>query len=446
MSLPKQLWDELRHPDASVRLRGLRAFVEMLPHLVIDDKERESLDELLEGDLAAANFADGEVARGLLRWAVAAQAELAELRAWKRSKEPPRELLHSWLIQPFSDPKRNPAVIAICAEGHDKDARPQSEVAKYLTLLQDRVVDSPQVALRNPSWEHVHLDRRSAFIFIGRPPMFDNCDPLEGMPSDLRFGFPKDRALRYIHKPLSDKFHYIRQDRGRAKEKCHQAVDRSVGRRVFRTDYAVVQRFTLKYGKEGQAIVGVVAGASSVGTLAGAQWLTELELGGVTLEYVKEKTGLTPAASSRFEALLEITAEVHNPPRPWEPSVSARKIFLNDSTNIINEKPEIVTLGLEAPGSSRVDYILIDDDDVRVKEEPYGLLAAMLLMMKRQRGELQLDQLLLHKSVQEGDYPFPKDRVSDSLLNYVREHIKHRILRDALWVGSKSLKLDCRVE
>ena len=160
------------------------------------------------------------------------------------------------------------------------------------------------------------MDKINALCVIGRPSMFARCpilDDLKEQHANMRFTLPPDDEewrSKPLTKPSAVAFHQVSQQPALGDPNSFFASE-SDGRR---TDYAVVQRFNVEYGRRPATVI-ILAGTTSLGTVGAAEWVTNGELA-LKLKEVCGRLGKPLREETEMEALLKVTADVPRPPRP----------------------------------------------------------------------------------------------------------------------------------
>lgn len=405
-----------------------------------------SLEKEESGMLADERFAELHfMFKQLIRFLAA--------QPWAKNSE---TTIDEWFFAPFR-PRfdgsgiSNPcAAIGVCDREHIRDVQAQLILARYLS--KDRFPDTEfyHVPLLNPDWSDVGTDKINALCAVGRPSMFVRCPVLEAVElnkTNLRFGLPLDDEQwrsRPLNTASANAYHHVLQT-----PPPPRGFQSAAGRRISpycavdingrRTDYAIVQRLRLMYNNRPLTVV-ILAGATSLGTVGAAQWVTNGEL----VALLKEKCqGRDLRDETELEALLEVTADIRNPARPWDPiGRNPLKLFVDDSVNLLGPTPSQITIITGDPGP---DNILLDDDEVRFKGKGRSALIAICKAFCRKLPrptsaifeiqELQKDETFMKESgcARDGD-----------LGRFLRDHIQGK-LGDAVTIEDGFVKFHCGI-
>ena len=206
-----------------------------------------------------------------------------------------------------------------------------------------------------------------------------------------------------------------------------------------RTDYAIVQRFPVRRGAHEVAVL-IVAGATSLGTVGAARWLTMRD--GVHLDlYPQIKK------SDRVEILLRVTAAVRSPARPWDVEECVEeKVLLKSGPNLL-ASPSVVTLGVSGPLARDIKYLLLDEEEMPLQSPAHGALAA-ICWHSHHRGTNVVDVDSLcgdGEAWPEGKCPIALAE-SANACTWIRDHLKSRLLKERLEVFSNPASLTLKFE
>jgi hypothetical protein len=271
-----------------------------------------------------------------LRFELHRLIDLVAVRPWARRPKAP---LEDWFFRPFRPTPRlsNPCgVVGICDREYIRDVQAQILLARRLSI--ERYPDTKfcYLALSNPVWSDVELERINALCVLGRPSMFARCAILEALAEQrrsARFALPGDND-RWRGQPLTPDsaaiFHHVVQRSPWGEPKLYGAVDQNGSR----TDYALVQRFRILYSGRPVTII-VLAGATSLGTIGAVDWVAGSGLVNALKAGCHWLGKSDLAEDSEVEALLRVRADVRNPARPWgHVECAPVKLFIDDSVNL----------------------------------------------------------------------------------------------------------------
>ncbi|MBN1852637.1 MAG: hypothetical protein JW829_07925 [Pirellulales bacterium] len=178
------------------------------------------------------------------------------------------KLLAIWLWYPFG---KASAVLAVTATNYcRRDENAQIWLARRLSFSEFNKTDFPHISLENPEVEGVFFsDKYHAFCIVGRLGLFGSKALQRFSNNDLRFGFVKHR--RPIGLPpgeLDAEYHCVFERTKNSRRIFYRTTEEN----GERTDYVVIQRYQVKLDGTRTVVVIIIAGASSLGTLAGARW------------------------------------------------------------------------------------------------------------------------------------------------------------------------------
>ena len=384
---------------------------------------------------------------------------LHRISQWARHHILGESSLQSWLLEPFRPANRGgssgtneptSAVVAVCDHEHIRDVQPLVKIARVLHEDAYWNTTFHHIPLNNPDWTRVGVTELSAICFIGRPSMFVGCDLLDELPTNRHFNLPVDDET-WRGKPLTPesarRFHHIIQQRPTAGRFLFETKED----KAHRVDYAVVQRFVLRRGSR-KTVVLILAGATSLGTVGAANWLTSRAPANFNIRKCIAEAGRELRDETGVEVLLKVKANVHTPARPWEVSECVEeKLFVNDSLNVLS-LPKVVTIGPKGVSDPRDMYVLLDDDEVTLSGATRDTLIAICQKAHRDKTK-SIDWKLLqedHRVWPNGQHPFNGYSKSQEI-NFLRDHLKRGLLRGALTVeegrqGRPLLKLGFQVK
>jgi len=193
------------------------------------------------------------------------------------ARSPRRNLRRSsrtGFFEPFSHVRKDARagtqsslVLSVCDNQYIRDVQAQVEIARLLPSDRYPQTKFRHVPHEHPDWGDAGLDQAQGVCFIGRPLMFRNCRIIEQFPADLRFSIVSppetgERADRSHVLPETGErtdFFCVTQNRPKAGPLRYNTVEQGANRH----DYAIVQRFTIRFGGR-DVVVLVIAGASGL--------------------------------------------------------------------------------------------------------------------------------------------------------------------------------------
>lgn len=364
--------------------------------------------------------------------------------AGEKQTEKPAEKLADWLFEPFRDAppgNHNSLVLSVCDRHYLRDVQAQVEIARLLPLERYPLTKFRHVSHEHPDWGNAGLGQALGVCFIGRPLMFQNCKLVEDFPPDIRFSIVPPESGKAPESGKKEDFHCVAQNRPKAGALRYTTVEDE----SHRYDYAIVQRFTITSGGR-HIVVLVIAGGSSLGTLGAARWISGYSWTKATRDRHARIAGLgTIDRSTRFEALLKVTARMHKPARPWDPDVSVESLFLQKSRNLLQE-PSRVTLGItkkELTHAKEVRYLLFDDDEMDFSPKDNAAVVAFCTKCVLDSSRvIRIKDLISDARVwANGDCP-----TEDKAPTFLRDHLQRHSLNITVSGGSISLPAGCRIE
>jgi hypothetical protein len=316
-------------------------------------------------------------------------------------------------------------VVTVCDNEYVRDVQALVYLARHLSTERYGKTDVHHVSLHNPDWAEVELDRADAVCFIGRPSMFQGCKLVDSFPDDLRFAIERGPSDRSSH------FHHVRQNRTSAGPLPHVPEQNS----SHRHDFAVVQRFPITFGGRIMTVL-VIAGATSLGTVGAADWVTRKGMHGRERSKDARLAGLDAIdLSTRMEALLEVTGAVHAPAHPWKPACELRSLFFNHSQNVL-KPPRRITMATRSGDfidAEDVQYMLFDEDEIEFRGDDY---AAVIAVCARQylggQGAISISDLVNDTRL----WPAAGCPVKGDTVNFFRDHLQKRRLNKLVTVNA----------
>jgi hypothetical protein len=345
-----------------------------------------------------------------------------------------RSLLE-WLWQPFHKPS---VVFGLL----DPKRRQRDELAKitlgrFLSFHEFPHTDFELVHLDDPCLGQLVLGENYEVVcLIGRPSLYEDENVLRWMAADLRFGFPTGRRPENLPPgKLDPRYHNITERNGTKKR--HAASEKD-GRRV---DYGLVQRYAVSNGDR-DIIVVVIAGASSLGTLAAVQWATTS-----LRQPICPDAGPLPApdkivVDSRLEALIEVHADATPYTREWKPDhVEVKGLFVDGARWVHKRKawcvdaPRRITVVVDPRDRTKVRQIRLDGKAAPLRRS--SQVGKLLIAVGRQAAEspdhtIDPDRLGKDTTIWNDGEAKKEDVVRNDL-----SLLKIRYLGDALEIGGR---------
>lgn len=349
--------------------------------------------------------------------------------------------LSDWLWGPFHKPS---AVFGLTAA----DYRRRDEIAliqlvRRLSYREFPDTEIHQIDPDDPEWsELLFQGGYQSICLVGRLGLYGQ-EALERWNNpNGRFGFLVNRRPGTIPAGQLDKdFHCIYERIGEGPTEYYRTEEKN-GKR---TDFALVQRYPVYDGTR-YIVVVIIAGASSLGTLAAAQWAAD-KLTEPTHPYgepIDAPQGVGP--DSHFEALVDVTAEVTT--RVWRPlRINLRRLCVDRAVWCENDRrwhidpPRNITILREKGTKARAVGVLFDGKRAPLNpgSQTFRLLVeACLESRSRENGVVNAKKLGQKSEIWDGKTHAEADvRRRLSIL-------KQRYLGDALSVG-RPIRLDAKV-
>ncbi len=162
------------------------------------------------------------------------------------------------------------------------------------------------IQMKDPDFEPLLAqDPPESMLFVGRLGLYGEYALKHWSESDLRFGFLIHERPKAGPPPgqLDPRYHCIYEKLDGRKKELYPTTQE----KKKRTDFALIQRYAVMHAG-GHMVVVTCAGASSVGTLAAAQWLADILPRPHPLkDRIPLPDGVGP--ESRLEALLRVTSD-----------------------------------------------------------------------------------------------------------------------------------------
>jgi hypothetical protein len=382
---------------------------------------------------------------------------LGGIAAGEKPTEKSSEKLSDWLFEPFSHVRKDARagtqsslVLSVCDNQYIRDVQAQVEIARLLPSDRYPQTKFRHVPHEHPDWGDAGLDQAQGVCFIGRPLMFRNCRIIEQFPADLRFSIVSppetgERADRSHVLPETGErtdFFCVTQNRPKAGPLRYNTVEQGANRH----DYAIVQRFTIRFGGR-DVVVLVIAGASGLGTIGAARWIASFDWTRKSREGFARKAGLeTLDRSTRFEALLEVSGLVHKPARPWSPTPVVKSLFLHRSRNLL-KAPSRVALATDSgllTHAGEVRYLLFDDDEMDFSpKDNAAVVAVCAKCFLESRTEIPIEELISDaRAWPDNNYRPTRDKAA----SFFRDHLQRHGLNITVSADSVKLPAGCRIE
>jgi len=352
-----------------------------------------------------------------------------QIRAAGEEERPEKPmLLGNWTWRPMQQPS---VVLALSAADH----RRRDEHAVIYVARRLAYDGFPQTAFRQFCPDSFDLgallvEDYQALCILGRLSIYGRETAARLAGEHMRFGFddaPRPPGLAQ-GKLDPDGYHRI-WEQGPDRLIYHSAKDFG----EERIDYGLVQRYPVFLGMRHVVVINC-AGASSLGTLAAAQWAAEsLFRSDGALEHGPIETPPHTGPDSRMEALLEVRARLTE--TPWEqPDITLKKLYVDrcewsSTAHQWRTKPPSV-LSIERK-HGRPERILFDHEPspLTVGSQIFRLTVAIAELAQRNPDQ-RIEPKTLAGISDIWERPQPK-------IAYVRQQLRNlraRYLREALTV------------
>lgn len=424
-------WREIHDHSAGFRKSLNDAQMLYLLNLSFTEGDSATFRLALKAMLALAMFPAGVIAR-------------SERPTWpegslEQNVPEALELLPHWLWKPFYQPSAVLAVTATNFRRRDEDAL--LWLGRRLSFAKYPHTEFPHIALENPDLAGVLFSQRyQTFCIVGRLGLFGQKALEQFGNDDLRFGFdvhcrPEGRAPNELDK----RYHCVFERVEDGKRRFHRTKEED----GIRTDFAVVQRYQVELGTQ-HVVVVIVAGASSLGTAAGARWAAyDLFQPTDTIDSrpIEVPPRITPR--SRMEALLCVRAKVTT--RAWDhPEIELRKLSVDGVSWSLKDQKwheapiRLITVIREG---GQPTQILFDGQPSRLErgKQMFRLMVA-LVEQKQRSGDAELDISALVANDEIWEKPNPTEKYVRAQLRLLRT----RYLQEALDMRG-TLKLRAKV-
>jgi len=348
--------------------------------------------------------------------------------------------LHDWLFEPFRVPQRGSGgkrsvVLTVCDNAYIRDVGAQIEIARLLPSSRYSSTEFHHVPLEDPDWGDVGLDGADGVCFIGRPSMFRDCRIVKHFPDDLRFSIVPPNSAE------EGPYFCINHNRPKAGHRRLRTMQDA-----SRHDHAIVQRFMIRVGGRDMVVV-VVAGATSLGTLGAARWISSFKWDKETRIAHASIAGLEGIkTSTRFEVLLDVSAKVNDPAKPWRPEFEPKSLFLHKSRNLLRA-PSSISLATSTgsfQSAADVQYLLFDEDELEFGPTDRAAVVAVCgKQYLEKRSEILFDEFKLDQRL----WPNGTCPIGRSPAEFFREHLQRRCLNGVIEVAGDCIRLEgCQIK
>jgi hypothetical protein len=316
------------------------------------------------------------------------------------------KLLGDWLWEPFRQPSVILGVTATDYRRRDEGAL--LWLGRRLSFTGYPQTEFPQVSVDNPDLDHLLFEHRyKALCLVGRLGLFGQ-PAVQRLGTDrLQFGFDvHHRPAKLAAGQLDDEYHRIFERVQNSRDRHYRTGEKD----GIRTDYAVVQRYRVELGTC-HVVVVIIAGASSLGTLAAAQWAA-YDLFRPTDAMDERPIEVPPriTQNSQLEALL--CARARTTTRAWEhPQIELRKLYVDDASWSLADREwhlppiRIITL---VRGKGEPRRILFDGKPARLEpgRQMFRLMVAIAEQVLQQGGgKLNIGALAANDTIWENSNP-----------------------------------------
>ncbi len=304
-------------------------------------------------------------------------------------------LLADWLWEPFKKPS---AVFGLLDPNHPRDDEAKILLARSMGFQEYPKTEIHLVHLGDSKLgELLCAQHCQAVCLIGRLSLYGDEALSRWSNPEPRFRFPPGPRPEDLEGGmLSDHYHYISDLNYPPRKYATKQAD------GCRTDYGLVQRYTINAGTH-DVVVVTCAGASSLGTLAATRWAAvdlrhPIRVGGHPMP--------APASAnddSHLEVLLEVTAEGTACTWAWKPNqVKLLGVYLDqmywsaDKRDWQAKPPRRITIVVDSRDRGRASAILFDRKEAGLRKgtQMFRLLAGMCLRGYDPRtGEVDVDRM-----------------------------------------------------
>ena len=248
-------------------------------------------------------------------------------------------------------------------------------------------------------------------------------------PDDLRFVIEKANS--------EDGFYSVVQRRPKAGSLIYPAVQSPEP--SLREDFAIVQRFVVPMGSR-DVIVIVIAGGTSLGTLAGARWVTSFDWSEKRrTEYARLASVGSVDSFTRIEAVLGVSAKVHVPAQPWEPTLEDIGFFANKGHNLFRppKRIHLLTESGAVRTADDVQCVLFDNDEFQPGSKfDYGSVVAVCVKhVLDGRSDISFQELLSNPAL----WPNREAPSPSNPATFFRDHLQRRSLNGIVEVTASDL-------
>jgi hypothetical protein len=392
-------------------------------HAELDTAQRKYLIERLDTERDDAVRSIAYLALLSLAVIAATGSAAPHVRVGKKTLAASDKSLGAWLWNPF---RQASAVFGVTASDFlRRDECALQWLGRRLSFNDYPKTSFPQVSLHSCNFlELLFQGNYQAICLVGRPGLFGGDALKRFRDGELRFGFAKDhRPKKLPTGALDQEYHCILERAAPGRLNRYATVDED----GYRTDYVAVQRYPVVF-RNGQILVVIIAGGSTLGTLAGARWAA-YDLFQVADPVRGLPIGLPRGArlDSRMEALLRVRAKITT--QTWDGlEIDLHSLYF-DKQHWSNLKwnnlgPRHITLVRRGP---KPDQLLFDGTPRKFNPSrcTYRLLLS-LVDAALQKKPVRITELAANESIWLSSN-VQVARVRDNL-----KTLKHRHLKDAL--------------
>ena len=355
--------------------------------------------------------------------------------------------LQHWLFTPFRQAhggsftdSGSAVVITFCDNQYSRDVQALVEVARHLPTDRYPQTNFKLVSIESPDYADTGIDRADAVCLIGRPSLFKDCAIVRNFPADLRFSIkppPEPDRVSGLAGQENAPFWCVNQERPNAGPYSYKSTQTERKRH----DHGLVQRFGIRVGGRDVTVV-VLAGGTSLGTLAAARWISQFGWGEKRRNEFARIAGLEANdRSMRFEAVLSVSSDHYDPARPWKPeNIEAQCVFLNKSRNVLRV-PKKLSLATETGTLASADdvrYLLFDDDEVELGEmDRAAAVAVCTKYLLDGRAVMPIAELKQEERL----WPNRTCPAQGKGVNFFRDHLQRRSFNGIVEVAEHEVRL-----
>jgi len=403
-------WRKLRADSAVLRPIVTRQFIDALLELLAEE-EFETVQHEAHLALIALQNVPSEVSAP------------APPQVSQASPAVDQSLL-KWLWDPFA--RESIVLSTTSCDYRRRDEAAGIYLGRQLCHHQFSKTKFSQIPVYAESWQEKFIDSQyKAVCLLGRLGLYGEC-------AVKNLAYPQGRFYFLTHKrpagtttELDEQFHCLVERTDPHKKEYYRTLEKD----GVRTDYALVQRYTVRVNSRSIVVV-LCAGASSLGTLAAARWAT-FDLG-QSVDHRPRKLIPAPdkiSSDSCLEALLEVRADVTTD--AWNiKEIKPLKLFVDDKPWSFQQQAwqerniRMITIIMGDKGAKEIQF---DGKTPNLQNDKsyFKMLVALALQIKED-GKIDLVALGKNKSIWGGKQK-SKTKVLESL-----RHLKTRYLKDAL--------------